>query len=347
MATLPFSPATPDALDDFMSGPGDGVLAALEKTEGDILVLGAGGKMGLHLCLMLRRGLESLGRSAGRRVMAVSRFGSPETRARFEARGIEVIPADLTEPDRLAALPEAREVFFLAGVKFGTSHEPGLLEKMNVQMPRRVAERFRESRIVALSTGCVYSFVPPSSGGSTEDDPAEPVGDYAISCLGRERAFREAGEKWGTPSALIRLNYAIDLRYGVLVDIAQKVLAGAPVDVSMGHVNVIWQGDALAHTIQALSHASAPPFVLNVTGPGILRVRELAERFGQRFGKTPSIVGEEQPAAWLNDASKAHGLFGKPAVSIDQMIEWVAAWLEGGGSTLGKPTHFETRDGKY
>lgn len=345
--SLPFSPPTSEALDEFMSRPSEGVLVTLGKTEGDFLVLGAGGKMGLHLCLMLQRGLEALGKSAKQRVIAVSRFGSAETWARFQSHGIETISADLSEPENLAALPEAPNVFFLAGVKFGTTHEPGLLEKMNVRMPQAVAERFRESRIVALSTGCVYSFVSPESGGSKENDATEPVGDYAISCLGRETAFREAGQRRGTPSALIRLNYAIDLRYGVLVDIAQKVFVGAPVDVSMGYVNVIWQGDALAHTIQALPHASAPPFVLNVTGPGILRVRELAERFGDRFGKAAIIEGEEQTTAWLNDASKAHRSFGKPEIGIGEMVEWVATWLEGGGETLGKPTHFETRDGKY
>ena len=322
---LPFSPPTSKTLDEFMSRPPDGVIATLEKTEGDFLVLGAGGKMGLHLCLMLQRGLEALGKSATQRVIAVSRFGSAETRAKFQSHGIETISADLSESGNLAALPDAPNVFFLAGVKFGTSHESGLLEKMNVQMPCAVADRFRESRIVALSTGCVYSFVAPESDGSTEEDATEPVGDYAISCLGREQAFRNAGEQWGTPTALIRLNYAIDLRYGVLVDIAQKVLDGRPVDVSMGYVNVIWQGDALVHTIQALPYASAPPFVLNVTGPGILRVRDLAEKFGERFGKKVMVEGEEQPTAWLNDASKAHEMFG----------------------TLDKPTHFETRDGKY
>ncbi len=345
---LPFSPPTSEALDAFMSRPSEGVVATLARIEGDILVLGAGGKMGLHLCLMLRRGLEALGKSDRQRVIAVSRFGSVETRARFESHGIETISADLSEPEQLAALPDAPSVFFLAGVKFGTSHEPGLLEKMNVQMPRAVAERFRDSRIVALSTGCVYSFVSPETGGSTEEDATDPVGDYAISCLGREEAFRNAGERWGTPSALLRLNYAIDLRYGVLVDVAQKVLADQPVDVSMGYVNVIWQGDALAHTIQALPHASAPtPFVLNVTGPGILRVRDLAEQFGERFGKAVIIEGEEQATAWLNDASDAHARFGTPEVSIEEMVEWIASWLESGGETLGKPTHFETRDGKY
>ncbi|MCB1230909.1 MAG: NAD(P)-dependent oxidoreductase [Verrucomicrobiae bacterium] len=344
---LPFSPATSEALDDFMSRPSDGVLSVIDGTDGNFLVLGAGGKMGLHLCLMLQRGLKALGKDFTQRVIAVSRFGSAETRSKFESRGIDTISADLSEPKSLAALPDAPNVFFLAGVKFGTSHEPDLLEKMNVQMPRAVAERFRDSRIVALSTGCVYSFVSPESGGSTEEDATDPVGDYAVSCLGREQAFRNAGEQWGTSTALIRLNYAIDLRYGVLVDIAQKVLAGQPVDVSMGYVNVIWQGDALAHTIQALPHASEPPFVLNVTGPGNLRVRELALKFGEQFRSSAIIVGEEQSTAWLNNASKAHAMFGRPEVGIEEMVEWIASWLEGGGETLGKPTHFETRDGKY
>ncbi|MCB1062781.1 MAG: NAD(P)-dependent oxidoreductase [Verrucomicrobiae bacterium] len=344
--SLPFSPPTSEALDEFMSRPSEGVVSALRETEGDIAVLGAGGKMGLHLCLMLQRGLEAIGQN-NRQVLAVSRFGSAETRERFEKGGISVISADLSEAIDLAALPEVPNVFFLAGVKFGTAHEPGMLEKMNVQMPRAVAKRFRESRIVALSTGCVYSFTSPESGGSTEESEVNPVGDYAISCLGREQAFQNAATQWGTRSALIRLNYAIDLRYGVLVDIAQKVLSGEPVDVSMGFVNVIWQGDALAHTIRALSQTSAPPFVVNVTGPGILKVRDLAERFGVRFGKEAMITGEEAPTAWLNEVAKAHNLFGKPEIVIDEMIEWVATWLENGGETLGKPTHFQTRDGKY
>ncbi|MCB1087834.1 MAG: NAD(P)-dependent oxidoreductase, partial [Verrucomicrobiae bacterium] len=223
----------------------------------------------------------------------------------------------------------------------------GMLERFNVEMPRRVAERYPDSRLVALSTGCVYPFVPPASGGSKETDGTDPVGDYAISCLGRETAFCEAADRRGTMSALIRLNYAIDLRYGVLVDIAQKVLAGVPIDVTMGHVNVIWQGDALAHTVQALTRVSAPPFILNVTGSGILEVRDLANRFGERLGKEVEITGTEAETAWLNDASLSHQLFGQPRVSVDEMIDWIATWLEAGGGTLGKPTHFETRDGNY
>lgn len=344
---LPFTPATDASLDEFMSRPTPGVLEAVGRTEGDLAVLGAGGKMGFHLAWMLQRAVEALGQSDRRTVTAVSRFGPGGARRRFEERGIAAIPADLSEAGPLAALPDFPNVFFLAGVKFGTAHEPGLLERFNVEMPRLVAERFAGSGIVALSTGCVYSFVAPETGGSNEGDATEPVGAYAVSCLGRERAFREAAAARGTRSALIRLNYAIDLRYGVLVDIAGKVLAGEPVDVSMGYVNVIWQGDALAHIVQALPRAAAPPWVLNVTGPETLRVRELAARFGARFGKTPAIVGEERPTAWLNDASQSHRLFGRPAVRVEEMIDWIATWLEEGGGTLGKPTHFETRDGQY
>jgi nucleoside-diphosphate-sugar epimerase len=344
---LPFSPPNTQALDDYMSRPPVGVLGTLARSEGDVAVLGAGGKMGYHRAVMLRRGLEAVGQGDSRRVVAVSRFGSAGARERFEQRGIATIAADLCDGGQLAALPEVENVFFLAGVKFGTAHDPGMLERYNVEMPRRVAERYGEARIVALSTGCVYTYVSPAKGGSTEESATVPVGDYAVSCLGREQAFRDAALARGTRSVLIRLNYAIDLRYGVLVDIAQRVLAGRPVDVSMGHVNVIWQGDALAHTIQALPLASAPPEVLNVTGPGILEVRDLAERFGDRFGKVVRYTGEEAEAVWLNDASKAHRLFGRPAVRVGEMVEWIATWLEGGGETLGKPTHFEARDGNY
>lgn len=344
---LPFSPATDDALDEYLSRPTAGVREAVGGTTGDIAVLGAGGKMGFHLAWMLQRAVEDLGQAGGRSVVAVSRFGSAEARERFERRGIAVRSADLCEGDAVAALPDFPNVFFLAGMKFGTAHEPGLLERFNIAMPRLVAERFADAAIVALSTGCVYSFVTPESGGSTEADATAPVGDYAISCLGRERVFREAAATRGTRSALIRLNYAIDLRYGVLVDIAQKVRAGEPVDVTMGYVNVIWQRDALAHIVQSLPRVAAPPFVLNVTGADILRVRDLAEAFGRRFDRPARVVGEESPTAWLNQAALSHQLFGQPDVPVADMVEWIATWLESGGGTLGKPTHFETRDGQY
>ncbi len=346
MSALPFK-AVPEALDEFMSRPTAGVLGSLKASGGNVLVLGAGGKMGLHVCLMLQRAFEELGEE-GREVIAVSRFGGEGSRDAFEREGVRMISADLCDQKQLDDLPDAESVIFLAGVKFGTSHDPGLLEKMNIKMPALVASRFRESRIVALSTGCVYSFTTPESGGSTEGGgEVKPVGDYAQSCLGRELAFSKAGDEWGTKCALIRLNYAIDLRYGVFHDIAQKVIEGTAIDVTMGYVNVIWQRDAIAHSIQALNYAAAPTFILNVTGSEILRVRDLATRFGEVLGIDVTIEGEEAELGWLSDSTKACDLLGHAEVSIDEMIDWTAAWLKSGGSSLGKPTHFETRDGKY
>ena len=346
MRELPFK-AVPEALDEFMSRPTLGVLESLKDGEGDVLVLGAGGKMGLHFCLMLQRALEELGDS-GREVIAVSRFGGEGARDPFEREGVRTISADLCDKQQLDDLPDAPSVVFLAGVKFGTSHDPELLNKMNVEMPAMVASRFRESRIVALSTGCVYSFTTPEAGGSTESDgEVNPVGAYAQSCLGREQAFSKASDEWETKCSLIRLNYAIDLRYGVLHDIAQKVISGTPVDVTMGYVNVIWQRDAIAHCVQALNHVAAPPFILNVTGPEILRVRDLATRFAEVLGTEVTIEGEEEDLGWLSDSGKACDLLGEPEVSTDDMLEWTAGWLQSGGASLGKPTHFETRDGKY
>ena len=346
MSDLPCDPNS-EALDEWMSTPSAEVRAVLRDIDGDIAVLGASGKMGFQLCRMLRRGFDANGQS--NRVVAVSRFTAAGARDKFEAAGLDVVAADLSDRAVLASLPDWQTVFYLAGVKFGTSEDSGLLEKMNVEMPRMVAQRFRDADIVALSTGCVYSFVSPDSGGSTEESETAPVGDYAQSCLGREAAFVDAAQEYGTRSALIRLNYAIDLRYGVLLDIAQKVRHDEPVDVTMGHVNVIWQTDALAHTILALQQVAAPPFVINVTGAETLSVRDLAQRFADRLGKRDSLVitGEEADAVWLNDASRSHRLFGAPRVSVDDMMDWIVAWLEHGGETLGKPTKFEVKDGKY
>jgi len=336
-----------EALDEWMSTPSQEVCALLREVEGDVAVLGASGKMGFQLCRMLRRGFDENGKS--NRVVAVSRFTATGAREKFEAAGLDVVAADLSDEAALAELPDWPTVFYLAGVKFGTSADSGLLEKMNVEMPLKVARRFREAEIVALSTGCVYSFVSPESGGSTEESDTDPVGDYAQSCLGREAAFVAAAEQFATTSALIRLNYAIDLRYGVLLDIAQKVRNDEPVDVTMGHVNVIWQTDALTHTILALKQVASPPAVINVTGAETLSVRDLAGRFAERFNKQDSLVitGGESDSVWLNDASKSHGLFGAPKVPVDDMMDWIVAWLEGGGETLGKPTKFEVKDGKY
>ena len=328
-------------LHELTSRPTAGVIDSLRSVDSDILVIGAGGKMGYHLSRMLFRGLAEL--KSKHRVIAVSRFGAQGATNLFDESGIETLAIDLTREGAVENLPDSKNVFYLAGAKFGTGNNPGLLQQMNVDLPAHVARRYVESRIVALSTGCVYSFVTPASGGSVETDVLNPPGDYAISCVGRENVFTIAAGR----TSLIRLNYSVDLRYGVLVDIAQKVLLGKPVDVTTGYANVIWQGDANAYIIQSLSHATSPPFAINVTGSAILSIREVASRFGELFGKEVTIVGAEAETAWLNNAGKSHALWGPPRVSESELIEWVAEWLHHDGETLNKATHFEVRDGKY
>ncbi len=328
-------------LDELASRPTQHVIDSLRAVDSNVLVIGAGGKMGFHLSRMLHRGLAGL--RSKHRVIAISRFGSVGATRLFDELGIETIPIDLTSGGTVESLPDAKNVFFLAGAKFGTSGTPGLLQQMNVELPARVARRYSDSRIVALSTGCVYSFTRPAGGGSVESDEMNPPGEYASSCHGREQAFARSGAH----TSLIRLNYSVDLRYGVLVDLAQKVLLGQPVDVTTGFANVIWQGDANAYIIQALPFAASPPFAINVTGKAILNIREVAQRFAHRFGKEVAIVGVEKETAWLNNAKKSHELWGLPSVSEDELIEWVADWLLNNGETLNKATHFEVRDGKY
>lgn len=341
------APQSVEELDELASEPDRGVIDTLNRIDGDVLVAGAGGKMGFHLSLMLRRGFDVLGMS--NRVIAVSRFEDASVRERFESRHIDTLSADLTDPKAVASLPDASTVFFLAGKKFGTLDSPDLLRRFNEEMPAFVAERFSEATIVALSTGCVYPFVQPDSGGSKEADETGPVGDYAVSCLGRETAFLRSSEIHGTPLSLIRLNYAVDLRYGVLVDLALKVRAGDPVDLTMGYFNCLWQGDAVTATVRSLECASAAPDarVLNVTGPRILSVRDVALSFGDYFGKVVDFTGSEAETAWLSNASTCHQRFGLPSVSEDTLISWVADWVDHERQVLGKPTHFEVRDGKY
>ena len=340
-------PQTVEELDELASEPDRGVIATVERIDGDIVVAGAGGKMGYHLCLMLRRSLDVLGLS--HRVIAVSRFGEDSVRERFESRYIETLSADLTDPGAVADLPDASTLFYLAGKKFGTSDDPESLRLFNEVMPGLVADRYAGANLVALSTGCVYPFVNPSSGGSTEEDEPAPVGDYAMSCLGRERAFLQSSEAHRSPLSLIRLNYSVDLRYGVLVDLALKVKQGEPVDLTTGWFNCIWQGDAVAHTIRSLDEAApAPePCLMNVTGARILSVRDVAEQFGEWFGVPVSFIGTPADTAWLNNASKSHRLFGPPAIEEKVLIEWVADWVEHGRPLLGKPTHFEVRSGDF
>lgn len=342
---VPPLPCPPDNADEFLSEPTPEIVATFARHAGPALVLGAGGKLGLHFSLMLARAFRALGRTDT--VTAVSRFRTLRDRETFERQGISTRVCDLENPGELAGLPDAATVFFLAGVKFGTSDAPDLLRRLNVELPGKVAHRFRQARIAALSSGCVYPFVTPASGGATEETPAAPISAYARSCLDRELAFAEVSRAHGTPVVLIRLNYAVEFRYGLLVDIAERVFRGQPIDVTTGYVNVIWQRDAVIDCLRAIDLAASPAAIINVTGPGILRIRDLAERFGRVFNRTPVFVGREEETAWLNNAARAHRLFGSPPTSVDRMVDWIAAWLSRDGKTWGKPTGYESRDGQF
>lgn len=339
-------PRSLDELDEALSRPTPGVLEALRAIDGDFIVLGAGGKMGPTLARMLRRGLDEIG-APNRRVRAVSRYSSPTAAADLQRHGVETIACDLMDRAAVGSLPDAPNVIFMAGQKFGTADAPELTWVMNSLVPALVAERYPHSRTVVFSTGCVYPLMPASGRGAREDDPLTPPGEYANSCVGRERVFGHFAKQNGTPTLFFRLCYAIDLRYGVLMDVAQKVAAGLPVDVTMGAAHVIWQGDANARAIQSLAHAVSPPVALNVTGLERVSIRALAETFGDRLGKPARITGTEGASAWIWDAARSYEWFGPPTVSLDEMIEATARWLEQGGETIGKPTHFEVNDGDF
>jgi nucleoside-diphosphate-sugar epimerase len=334
-------------LEEVLSRPTAGVVETLAGLEGDVLVLGAGGKMGLSMATMAVRALRLAGdRGQGRRVIAVSRFHDGE--APFHAAGLETIGLDLLADGALESLPDAPSVLYLAGMKFGSSGAQPQTWAMNAYLPGLVARRFAGSRIVALSTGNVYPFSPVGSGGAVETDEPGPVGEYAVTCLGRERILAWHSERDGTPMTLIRLNYANALRYGVLVDIAQRVLAGEPVDVTMGVANVIWQGDANAAVLRALGLAASPPGILNVSGPETMSVRWAAHRFAELLGVgPPTITGQEAETALISNSARMYGLFGYPSVPLDQLMAWTAAWLRAGGALLGKPTGFSVRDGRF
>ena len=325
-----------------MTRPTPELESDLVRASGDILILGVGGKMGPTLARMAKRA------APGRRVIGVARFSDKGLRGKLEAQGVECIACDLLERDALERLPRAKNVVFMAGHKFGAAGNAAFTWAMNVGVPYLVAEAFRDSRIVVFSTACVYPYADVTGRGAGEDTPTlPPPGDYATSCVGREKAFEYGSLTHGTPGRLVRLEYAIDMRYGVLHDVGTKVFAGQPVDVTMGHVNVIWQGEANEQALRLLAHCTAPTSPINVSGPEVLSVRSLAAEFGKRFGKQPLVRGAESPTAWLVDTRAAQKLFGAPRVPLAQMIDWQADWIRRGGESLGKPTHFETRDGKY
>lgn len=338
-------PCPAEEVDSFLSRPSEKAIEVLRSAEGDIIVLGAGGKMGLHLCALLKRALSELGRTET--VYAASRFQSLRDASAYEQLGVKVLKGDFRDVEFVKNLPNCPTVFYLVGAKFGTSENGQLLREINVEVARELAFRYRSSKIVALSTGCVYSYVSPGSGGSTENSDMNPIGEYARSCVEREKRFQEVSEQFKTKVALIRLNYSVEFRYGVLLDIGQKVYNDEPVDLTMSHVNVIWQNDALNHIVQSLDIVDTPAVPINITGTGNLSVRELAEAFGRRFEKRPQFVGTGAKTMWLSNASRSHRLFGEPEVAIERMIDWTAAWISEAGETHGKPTGFETRDGKF
>jgi len=325
--------------------PSAALIHDIGRLDGDILILGAGGKIGPSIARLTKDALKLAGKNS--RVIAVSRFGEAGLEEQLRQDGIETIAMNILDDEQLQSLPEVPNVLFLAGTKFGTKDNASYTWAMNAYLPGRVAAKFRNSRIVVYSTGNIYPYVNLASGGATEETQPDPLGEYGQSCLGRERVFQYFSSVYNTPLLIYRLNYAIDFKYGVLLEIAKNVLAGRPVDLTAGHVNVIWQSDANEMAIRSFLHCDTPPKLLNVTGPETASVRWLADEFGGLFGKTPEFVNGEQPTALLSNAAEAFRIFGYPQVTLKQMISITAQWLANGGQTIDKPTHFQERGGKY
>src|SRR5690554_5532534 len=345
MIEFPEKISNEEQLEELISRPSAEAIDMFRRLDGDILFLGIGGKIGPTLAQMAIRGCEAAGVS--KKFYGVSLLSSKEEQTKIENMGIETLHGDLLDTEFIKSLPKVKNVYFLAGMKFGSEENLSLTWAVNSYMPALVVEHFKDSRIAAFSTGCVYPLVPVESGGSKENDIPEPVGEYAQSCLGRERMFEYGSKKNNTPVTLIRLNYSVELRYGVLVDIATKVKNKQPLDLSMGYFNVIWQGDVNDVVLRSIEVASSPAKILNITGEEILRVRDVAKKFGELFEVEPILVGEEAPTALLNNSQQAYELYGRPKVAISQVIEWIAEWMKEDKKLLGKPTHYEVRDGKY
>lgn len=334
-----------EELEDRLSDPPTGLVESFRLLKGNILILGAGGKMGPSLARMAARAREASGVS--RTITAVSSFSVPGLRERLEAMGVETLQQDLLEPGAWAALPEAENVMYMVGRKFGSTGAEWQTWATNVYLAGLAGHRFKDSRVVAFSSGNVYPFVPAGGKGATETTPPGPVGEYAMTCLGRERMFDYCARELGGRVLHLRLNYAVELRYGVMVDVALNVWNEIPVDLTMGHFNCVWQGYANAVALQCFTLAGSPARILNVTGPENIPVRQLALRLGEYMGKKPIFIGQEAPDALLSDASECHRLFGLPEVDLGRMIAWTADWIMRGGPLLNKPTHFSTRDGRF
>jgi hypothetical protein len=334
-----------EQLEDLLSRPGSRTVEMFSRLDGDLIFLGVSGKIGQSLAHMAKRACDEGG--IKKRIIGVSKFENKEAQKKIEGYGIETIRGDLLDTEFTKSLPEIRNVFFLAGMKFGSISNLAMTWAINSYLPAVIGDHFRKSRIVAFSTGCVYPLVPIKSGGSLETDMPVAIGEYAQSCLGRERMFEYGSIRNKTETVLIRLNYAVEMRYGVLVDIALKVKNNQPVDLDMGYFNVIWQGDLNDIVLRSLEQAKSPASILNITGPEILSVREVAEKFGKLFKTRPVFINKEAETALLNNSAQAFKIFGKPQMPVDQVILWISWWLKEEKDLLGKPTHFEVRDGKY
>jgi nucleoside-diphosphate-sugar epimerase len=339
--TLPEHVETVAQLDELLSRPSERLVEFFKALEGDIILIGASGKVGPTVARMAQRAVKASGRR--RRVIGVARSAMDE----LAAEGVETIRCDLMDMAAVDKLPKAENVVFLAGRKFGSTGSEAMTWATNVMVPYHVARAFTASRVAAFSTGCVYPVVSLATGGSREFDPPEPVGEYAMSCLGRERMFDYFSETHGERVVHLRLNYAVEMRYGVLFDVATRIWNGQPVDITTGYANVIWQGDVGNQTLLSLGLASSPARILNMTGPEIISIRQVAEQFGRLLGRPVTFAGTENGRGYLNNAREANELFGHPSVSVDRLIEWTAHWIRIGGKGLGKPTHFEAQDGKY
>ncbi|GBE28339.1 NAD dependent epimerase/dehydratase family protein [bacterium BMS3Bbin03] len=342
---LPEMIETDEQLDEIVSRPAPELVRSLAGLSGDIIMLGIGGKLGPDLARLALRAANQAG--IVKKIYGVSRFSTPGVRKKLSQTGVETIQSDLLEPDALRKLPDVENVIFLIGRKFGTGGAECFTWAWNTYLPGLVAERFRDSKIVVLSSGNVYPFVPVTSGGADESVPPDPIGEYGQSVLGRERLFEYFSRKFNTPAVFVRLNYSNSLRYGILPDIAQKVLNGKPIDLTTGNVNIVWQGDTNTYILRSFEITDSPPVCLNLTGPEAVSVRWLAQELGKRIGKEPVFKNEPSDTALLSNAAFCFEKFGYPKVPLKKMVDWAAHWITHGGSLLNKPTHFEERKGKF